>query len=366
MIKTLSGTYDWGNEPEIKIVENPKRFLELDGGPLVKKARWYCDIEKDPRYTFANALFLGAGQWYGANLNGDYFPEEELLDRYLTFLDHAKHYKHHKNNDPTNNYGDVFKIYYNPRMHRVEGIIRIDNQRSPETKIRLERGENIPVSMACNVPYDICSICGNKATRKSEYCSDLLLRMRNILANGKMVYAVNPKPTFFDISEVVVGADPTAFMLKKVASVHSFTKPYVISPEQFIVSNDTFRKSSIYQKKSILEHIAALEKKLRGYLNDSNPSIQYLKRGLDYKTIPVKNASYENLLASASKNNIYFSQKDFSNQTNDVVTPTFENLLKMSNLTHILSELPYDKQLKNDGTLDKYAEQRSFEKIFRK
>jgi hypothetical protein len=32
----------------------------------------------------------------------------------------------------------------------------------------------------------------------------------------RKIYAINPDPDFFDISEVVIGADPTACIFKKI------------------------------------------------------------------------------------------------------------------------------------------------------
>lgn len=61
-----------------------------------------------------------------------------------------------------------------------------------------------------------CSICGNRAPTRAQYCDHLKFQMRDII-DGRKVCALNPSPKFFDISFVFRGADPTAFMLKKVA-----------------------------------------------------------------------------------------------------------------------------------------------------
>jgi hypothetical protein len=37
-------------------------------------------------------------------------------------------------------------------------LLKIINKLSPETVERIDKGENVPLSMACRVPYDICSI----------------------------------------------------------------------------------------------------------------------------------------------------------------------------------------------------------------
>lgn len=90
------------------------------------------------------------------------------------------------------------------------------------------------VSHNCRVKQDICSICNNAASTRAQYCKHLKNFMRHIVSAdtakkwsvelgriivpGSLVYAINDKPKFFDISRVHVGADRTAFILGKAAS----------------------------------------------------------------------------------------------------------------------------------------------------
>jgi len=167
---------------------------------------------------------LGAGEWWGDNVNGDYFPETALAHEgadygYKTFEAHAKVYKHHVNKDPTASYGDVVLAVYNPVFHRVELIVSLDNSRAPDIATRIDNGEYPDVSMGCKVPYDICSICGNKAPTRMQYCEHLRYNMGKIdPTTGKKAYAINTIPKFFDISFVLIGADRIAKTLRKVAS----------------------------------------------------------------------------------------------------------------------------------------------------
>jgi hypothetical protein len=69
-----------------------------------------------------------------------------------------------------------------------------------------------------------CTICGNRAPTRAQYCDHLRFQMRDVI-NGVKVAALNPSPKFFDISWVIRPADPTAYMMKKVA----YEQPYVIS-----------------------------------------------------------------------------------------------------------------------------------------
>jgi len=72
--------------------------------------------------------------------------------------------------------------------------------------------------MGCKIKYDVCSICGNKAPTRAQYCTHLKNELNKIYSDGRVVCAYNPKPNFFDISIVWRPADKTGYMLKKVAN----------------------------------------------------------------------------------------------------------------------------------------------------
>jgi hypothetical protein len=74
--------------------------------------------------------------------------------------------------------------------------------------------------MACKVALDCCSGCGNKARNRSEYCDEsnckyggLKHNMSKVAADGHMLHADNPDPSFFDISNVYRPADRIAYVL---------------------------------------------------------------------------------------------------------------------------------------------------------
>ena len=109
----------------------------------------------------------------------------------------------------------------------------------------------------CKVPYDLCSNCTDwrryeeaKATfdqvnhksisaavlevhkkypirglsiTRNDYCEHLRKALNKIMPNGLKNYAINDYPRFFDISVVFIGADKTAKVMAKLASVSSFS-----------------------------------------------------------------------------------------------------------------------------------------------
>lgn len=225
------------------------------------------------QYVLVNAM--GAGEYFGSNINGDWFDESGLIhcpdgwrgvpavDKLLakdwpygfpTFYN-AHAFAHHRNKDASRSYGDVELTAWNPRMKRVELVIRVDKDKCDKfggTGIwdKLKFGQYIDVSMGSKVPWDLCSICTDwklykealatfdpkkhkhpgeavllfhKALKqkhgvgirglsitRADYCEHALKSMNKILPDGRKVFVYNPFPRFFDISFVFIGADKTA------------------------------------------------------------------------------------------------------------------------------------------------------------
>lgn len=186
-------------------------------------------------YVLVNAL--GAGEYFGSNINADYFPWNALCHEgedygYKTFLK-AHAFAHHVNKDPAKSFGVPVLSVLNHRMKRVELIIRLDREKARELGQdgiikRIDDGEFPDVSMGCKVPYDVCSICGNRSKTRNDYCVHMnpppelrhIYGPNKILPDGRKIYVINLHPRFFDISFVFIGADKTAKVMAKLASVN--------------------------------------------------------------------------------------------------------------------------------------------------
>ena len=168
---------------------------------------------------------MGAGEYYGSNVNGDYFPEVALQHPgadygYQTFMHYAYPFKHHVNKDPARAYGEKVTLSgYDPHMHRVLLIVRVNDSKCQDILQDLANGRYWDVSMGCRVPWDECSICKNRARNRGEYCAHLRYQMNKILQDGRRVCAYNWLPKFFDISFVTIGAEKASHVLKKVAGI---------------------------------------------------------------------------------------------------------------------------------------------------
>ena len=195
--------------------------------------RFKQQLEPQPNKTYVHILALGAGDYYGPNLNNDHFPwvglshdhtttPHPMLHGYKTFLN-AHSFAHHVNKDPEKAYGDVILSVLNEQMKRVELVVAIDHAKCEknggrEILQKIHEGKYPATSMGCRVPFDRCSICDHRAKTRAEYCDHMRTAPGRILDDGRKVFVYNDFPRFFDISFVFIGADRTSFVLEKVAS----------------------------------------------------------------------------------------------------------------------------------------------------
>ena len=212
-------------------------------------------------YYLSNAL--GTGEKWGANRNGDYFPEEDLAADteeygYKTFTS-AHPFLGHRNSDPKLGYGDIPFAHMDKEMGRVYVIMRIDTNRENFGEIEhiiraIEKGDPVCTSMGCKVPYDTCSICGKDAKTRHEYCVHAKYHMNEIWPDGRRVSVSNPRPRFFDNSMLDGrGADKAAFVMGKVASgtsMVSVPSNYPLSAESAENVYDLRKVAAIFDKES--------------------------------------------------------------------------------------------------------------------
>lgn len=218
-----------------------KRAFAEGGSPLYEFLK---TVQPEEGCSFILVNALGAYEFYDDNRNGDGFPAqpfkvgqlascghdectksldgwvsepETLIHHYRSFEKFGGIYKHHVNKDPSKSLGYIQKAVWNANMRRVELLLKIVNSRDPELAKRIGDGEFPAVSMGCHVRWDVCTICGHRAPTRAQYCEHARMSLRKVLPDGRKVAVLNPSPKFFDISFVFRPADPTGWMLKKVA-----------------------------------------------------------------------------------------------------------------------------------------------------
>lgn len=204
-----------------------KEFVKRAGklASIVQKLHVY------PGEELVHDIALGAGEYYGANRNGDFWGEDDLRRCHGTFVKHARAYRFHCNKDTEKSYGIVKASHYNEDAHRVDLILALNG--SKEAALRnggltadeelelLHSGKMYSTSMAAKIAADICRGCSNRARTRDEYClgedegghckrGGVKNRMCFTHDDGFINGVDNPDPLFFDISRVPRGACRTS------------------------------------------------------------------------------------------------------------------------------------------------------------
>lgn len=206
--------------PLVTVLDSSNKELVKTANYAGEVSSFLSGLNPEPEYIYALINALTAGEFYGSNRNGDYFPEEALKKYHNTFVENGYVYKHHVNKDPLKSFGKVIFSHYNDEMKRVELVVRLIKAHEETQKIiaELQRSgpAKIKTSMGCRVPEDICSITLKRAKTRDQYSDYLKHKMNQVLEDGRKVYAINEKPRFFDISIVVIPADPVSSFMKTI------------------------------------------------------------------------------------------------------------------------------------------------------
>jgi hypothetical protein len=248
MIKVIQPQSQDFSEPVASLIKVSSRgIIGNDKSDLVKRAGAEF-AHKLENIKFAkdevpvHLIAIGATEDYGPNRNGDGFKRACCEKYHDTFTKFARFYRDHLNKNPAKSYGLVKASAYHAPMKRIELVVALNGTKEAAERNgglvadkeleKLARGDDIGVSMACTIPFDVCSSCGNQAKTRAEYCDaiengghckagGLRHNMGRCLSDGHVLHADNPNPKFFDISHVFRPADRIAYIsgtLNKVAA----------------------------------------------------------------------------------------------------------------------------------------------------
>jgi hypothetical protein len=267
--------------------------------------------------TAVHTIAMTASEKFGFNRNGDGWKRANLQRDHPTFISHAKVFRHHKNTPMDPSYGVVKAAVYNEDMDRVELLMELDNSKCAEELSLLERNGSYPVSMACKIAHDVCSICSNKAKTPREYCWHVKEALGKILDDGKVVGVDNPNSTFFDISRVIRPADRVAYTLKKASSgiaggaALAEELGYNLNDIQGIEATLNCSFKSAEDKRKILEKISKMEKRIDGVMR---PVV--LDNQEDVDTVVKKLSSYipthlDSVMRGLSDNGVMLRPAEF-------------------------------------------------------
>ncbi len=176
------------------------------------------DVKPTPNKTVIHVLAVGDEEKYGANRNADAFSGKDNKTAHKSFKDIGHVFRNHQSDDPAKGVGEVLATAHNPRMHRIELMLALDNKKCAREVEAVNSGREVPVSMGSMQKFDVCSLCGHEAPTAKDHCAHVTDMLGLVAENGRKIYMQNPNPKYFDISLVFKPADRIAYTLRKVAS----------------------------------------------------------------------------------------------------------------------------------------------------
>jgi len=306
MLKITDPSQYTRGEPITSLV--PTTSYGIDREWLRKYASARSDRFKDIKpssknHSLIHVVAMTASEATGNNRNADYWPETSkhieladpdakeivrgdgrrmkktaenwtdrinkgLIETHKTFLKGAV-YRDHKNQPKKGDkrHGDIRAVEYDPEMRRVDALTEVRNDDKDWIKDieTLDKGGDIPWSMASNVEHDVCSNCGNKARTRKDYCECLKHNMGQMLKSGHVVCAINENPDFFDLSKVGKPADRLAWSMRKLASDGQVEDPNSFGgltvPLSVLAESQPDKVAS---RLEVLDKMADIEKRIEG------------------------------------------------------------------------------------------------------
>ena len=311
--------FDTNGEPTSEILKISSKGLGSDN---IKRANLFQKIIENysplSNKTAVHTIAMTSSDQYGFNRNGDGWTTESLLRDHPTFVKHAKVFRHHRNTSDDPSYGIVKASMYNEDMDRVELLLELDNEKCAEELALLEKEGSFPVSMACRIKYDVCSICDNRAKTAAEYCGHVKKSLGQILEDGRMVGVDNPNSTFFDISRVIRPADRVAYTLRKAASNSIVSGADLAQELGYSLPLDLLRDSlpkNAAERADILSKLSEMEKRIEGVMKAHSETADCDKK--ETEDLAKKLSYYTNsfdtdkVMRSLADNNVMLSANEY-------------------------------------------------------
>ena len=226
--------------------------------------------------------------YFGANDNGDYFSEEELLKEadgcnglksFETFIN-VPLFTNHQNDDVEKARGKIVNSFYDKKNHCIYVDAMIDAKAYPELARGIREGYISDCSMGCSVQWSECSICGNSAIKEEDYCSHIRNHKGKKLG-GKDVYEKNHGIKFIELSAVTDGACENC-TIQNVYSGPELLQKLEDNLSKTVLSICNDIKNVVVAKKLGFVKTASLNKEARGEDVDKlNKALDYLREVAD-------------------------------------------------------------------------------------
>ena len=222
MIKLCtSADWDWGTR-SVNLL--PATAAGVDPGWLQKFAHegdhreWLRKIASVKDHELVHVIAVADTEYWGYNRNGDGFSGQDNCRTHDGFVKRAHVFRNHKHDiskHPT--FGRPVASFYHPAMHRIELVNAVSTKTAADIIDDVARGRDVAWSMGSDVPFDVCTVCGNKARSPKEYCIHAKRpNLGRLLKTGQICALDNPNADWFDISHVGRPAERIAYTMRMV------------------------------------------------------------------------------------------------------------------------------------------------------
>ena len=382
MIKIIAPGSQTFDIPTMEMVKLSNRGLRGDDlRSFVKRAgHEFADKLKDvsvsPGEQLVHLIAIGSTEAYGPNRNGDGFKSATCRKYHPTFVKNARWYRNHQNKDQSKSYGIIKMSAFNEAMKRIELLVALNSTKEAadrnkglvadkETQKIASGSNDWGVSMACRVPYDTCSGCGNKAPSRAQYCKEANCKyggcynnLTKVAEDGHVLHVDNPDPTWFDISDVYRPADRIAYVFGHMKAASYGSVGGALLAEElgvtgpYSLNSDSFDDRAMGLIKLAYE-MSSLEKTLEegGFGSSLKDNVIANDKTANLSNIPVGRLTVNQVWRALSREKIALSVKDWL----DVLKSDTDSLiLKTASASDISQRLPgvFSRLISDNVSLD--------------
>lgn len=249
-VKTV-GAGSWGpcGEPSVTLFDDAASFRKAASDTTIFGCG-YDQLRPDKDHVGIHLVALGDFEHYGLNRNFDGFSKASCVKYHPTFVKNGFVFEHHINKDPKKALGNIIKSAYSEKMGRVELMIHAHREKAAEHLKTYEDTGTVSFSMACTIPFDVCTKCARHRLNRHDTnaCEHLKYEFGKTASDGTVIGTLNPDPNWFDISFVRRPADRIAWDLKKVAGLDD-EHAEAEAPDRIAISSDLAKaKLSVLKK----------------------------------------------------------------------------------------------------------------------
>ena len=305
-------------------------------------------VKPEKGFTFVHVITNGALERYGSNGNSDGFNEAAcqwtfpeapkgrektaelkggLKKYHSTYMQFGGVYRKHQNSrkkdpktgKPYEKEGSIAAETYNDNMHRGELILKLADDKWASALQKIASGQPVWWSMGTAVPFDTCSMCGNQAKKRADYCDHLKFMKNKIASSGHQAFAINDETWYHDISEVDVPAFRIAGTLEKVAAGDLIVRPESEAPGLWIPAELANMMMGVRERSrwQLMQKMARMEKEVTG--TSLSAEQEKLSKAMKLSEEDEKSAASklkdlpsDDMLSALKKNNMLLTPRTFA------------------------------------------------------